>query len=167
MSDELEVCLAALFLNKGKDVLTAKEFVMYASLDLRWMQVRDADMLMSVLLEKGLMSKAGEYVKPQIDISAVGVPVAYRPSDGLIRAVRSSAERPEVKKSDVPADLLSGLIKEASGLGMEKGTFVAECNKISKKMDIDMEVAAILILRENGADIMPFIDDVRASVLRR
>ena len=166
MPDELETCLAALFLNKGKDVLTAKEFVMYVSLDLRWMQVKDADLLMRALLEKGLMSRTGDYVKPLIDLSAANVPVAYRPSETLIQGLKAPAPKSAAKESE-PQALLPRLIKEALGLGMEKGTFVAECNKVSKKMDIDIEVAALMILREKGADISPFVDDVRSSVLHR
>jgi hypothetical protein len=168
MPDELEVCLAALFLNKGKDVLTVKEFAMYVSLDLRWMQVKDADTLMNVLLEKGLMSKTGEYVRPQIDISAVDVPVAYRPSEGFVKTLKDRApKQPEAKKSGESPDVLSKLIQLALDTGMGKGAFVSECNKISKRADVDMEVAALLILREKGVDIMPFVDDVRSSVLGR
>jgi hypothetical protein len=168
MTDELETCLAALFLNKGKDVLTAKEFTMYASLDLRWMPVRDADRLMNILVEKGLMSKTGEYLRPAINISEVNVPVAYRPSEGLLTAIRSPAQKQPAaaKKADAPG-LLPRLIREAQGSGMEKGAFVSECNKVSKKADVDIEVAALMILRERGVDITPCIEDVRLSVLSR
>ena len=167
MPDELEICLAALFLNKGKDVLTAKEFTMYISLDLRWMQAKDADALMRAFIGKGLMSKTDEYLRPLIDTSAVDVPVAYRPSDALLKSLKDPApEKPAAKKSD-GADLLSVLIAKALDSGIGKGAFVSECNKISKKMDVDMEVAAVMILKEKGVDVMPFMDDVRSSILRR
>jgi len=168
MPDELEICLAALFLNKGKDVLTAKEFTMYVSLDLRWMQAKDADALMKALIEKGLMSRTDEYLRPLIDTSAVDVPVAYRPSEGLIKGLKGNApKQTAAKKSSEPPDLLSVLIAKATDSGMGKGAFVSECNKISKKMDVDMEVAAVMILKERGVDIMPFMDGVRSSVLSR
>ncbi|MCL2031760.1 MAG: DUF2240 family protein [Methanomassiliicoccaceae archaeon] len=167
MPDELETCLAALFLNKGKDVLTAKEFMMYASLDLRWMQVKDADALMNILLDKGLMSKTGEYLRPMIETSAVNVPVAYRPSEDLLKSLRSYSPKQQTAKGGGAADLLSGLIRVALDSGMEKGAFISECNKISKRTDVDMEVAALMILRERGVDVMPFLDDVRSSVLGR
>jgi hypothetical protein len=167
MPDELEVCLAALFLNKGKDVLTAKEFTMYASLDLRWMQVKDADALMKKLIEKGLLSKTGDYVRPLIDTNAVNVPVAYRPSDGLLRTLRDPLPKPPAAKKTDSTDVLPKLIQKALDSGMAKGAFISECNKLSKKADVDMEVAALMILREKGVDVMPFIDDVRSAVLSR
>ena len=167
MPDELETCLAALFLNKGKDVITVKEFTMYVSLDLRWMQTKDADALMKTLIEKGLMSRSGEYLKPAIDTSAIDVPVAYRPSDRLLTALKDrKPEQTAVKKNNDPG-LLPVLIKKALDSGMEKGAFISECNKISKKMDIDMEVAALMILKEKGTDVAPFIAGVRTSVLSR
>jgi hypothetical protein len=163
MPDELEICLAALFLNKGKDVLTPKEFTMYASLDLRWMQVKDAEALMSMLLEKGLISNTGGYIRPAIDTSSVIVPVAYRPSDKLIKTLSGYKPKQQAKKES-PPDLLSRLIQEALRSGVEKGAFISECNRISKKADVDIEVAALLILREKGVDVVPFINDARSSV---
>ncbi|MCL2295837.1 MAG: DUF2240 family protein [Methanomassiliicoccaceae archaeon] len=167
MPDELDICLSALFLNKGKDVLTAKEFTMYVSLDLRWMQIRDADALMKTLVKKGLMSKTGDYLRPLKDTSLIDVPVAYRPSEGLIRSLRDQApDPPAAKGSDGSSGLLPVLIGEALDAGMEKGAFVSECNRISKRMDVNMEVAAVMILKERGRDIMPLMADVRASVLQ-
>jgi len=167
MPDELETCLAALFLNKGKDVITVKEFTMYVSLDLRWMQTKDADALMRVLIEKRLMSKSGEYLKPAIDTSSIDVPVAYRPSDRLLVALQDHRSEPLAAKKNNASGLLPALINKALDSGMEKGAFISECNKISKKMDIDMEVAALMILKERGTDVTPFISDVRTSVLSR
>ncbi|AIZ57183.1 hypothetical protein Mpt1_c13210 [Candidatus Methanoplasma termitum] len=168
MPDELETCLAAIFLNKGKDVLTTKEFTMYASLDLRWMPNRDAETLMNILVEKGLMSKTNEYLRPAIDTSSVNVPVAYRPSDNLLKMLKEHTPKQQpAKKKDVSSDLLTKLIQKALESGMEKGAFVSECNKVSKRIDVSTEVAALMILREKGVDISPFIDDARSSVLIR
>ena len=166
MPDELEVCLAALFLNKGKDVLTAKEFTMYVSLDLRWMQTKDADSLLRTLIGKGLMSRTGDYLRPLFDTSAIDVPVAYRPSDALIKSLKAAPE-PVAKKSNASPDVLQQLIAKAIDSGMGKDTFISECNKLSKKMDIDMKVAGLMILRERGVDIAPFTEGVRSSVLSK
>jgi len=165
--DELEICLAALFLNKGRDVLTAKEFTMYVSLDLRWMQVKDADALMTVLIEKKLMARTGEYLRPAVDISSIIVPVAYRPSESFIDSLRVRGQPAAAKKADGRADVLSKLIGEALAAGMGKGAFVSECNKLSKRADVDMEVAALMLLREKGVDVSPFIDEVLSSILGR
>lgn len=166
MSNELETCLAALFLNKGKDVLTVKEFAMYVSLDLRWMQVKDANLLMDVFLKEGMLSRSGEYLKPAIDVSMIDVPVAYRPSEDLITMLR---EDPPLAEEPAPANdnVLAQLISIASERGIDKGNFISECNKISKRTNIDIEVAALMVLRDQGVDISPYMDSVRAMILSR
>jgi len=166
MSNEFETCLASIFLNKGKDVLTTKEFTMYASLDLRWMPAKDADALMNILIDRGLMSKTGDYLRPMMDASSVNVPVAYRPSEELLKILKDhSPKQQQAKKKDVSSDLLPKLIMKALESGMDKGAFVSECNKISKKTDVSIEVAALMVLRERNVDILPFIEDVRTSVI--
>ncbi|MCL2317562.1 MAG: DUF2240 family protein [Methanomassiliicoccaceae archaeon] len=166
MPNELEVCMAALFLNKGKDVLTVKEFTMYVSLDLRWMPVKDAEGLMRVLLEKGLLLRTGEFLRPAVDTSKINVPVAYRPSDGLLKILKESQEKPPKKKEDED-DVFQKLIRKAKDSGMEKGAFISECNKVGKRTDVSIEVAAAMILREKGVDVSPFIDEIRSSVEKR
>ncbi|MCL2148759.1 MAG: DUF2240 family protein, partial [Methanomassiliicoccaceae archaeon] len=119
----------------------------------------------------------GEYLRPLIDTSAVDVPVAYRPSAGFLRSLsgyapkRTATGKPaapqEAEAAAAPPDVLPLLIKAALESGMEKGAFVSECNKISKRADVDMEVAALMILRDRGADVAPFLAGVRASVLGR
>jgi hypothetical protein len=164
MPDELETCLASIFLNKGKDVLITKEFTMYASLDLRWMPNKDADALMHILIDKGLMSKTDDYLRPTIDVSSVNVPVAYRPSEDLLKVLKDYSPKQPSKKKDAASDLFPRLIQKAIESGMGKGAFISECNKVSKRTDVSIEVAALMILREKGVDIMPFVDDVRSSV---
>ncbi|MDR1690372.1 MAG: DUF2240 family protein [Candidatus Methanoplasma sp.] len=166
MSDELKVCAAALFLNKGKDVLTVKEFTMYVSLDLRWMQVKDANLLLDAFVKNSLVSKTDGYLRPAVDISSIEVPVAYRPSEDLLNEIRKGQLERPAKVND-PADVLQRLVQAALDSGMEKGAFISECNKVRKRTNVDMEVAALMILRERDVDIMPFIDDVRSSVLSR
>ncbi len=168
MADELETCLAALYLNKGKDVLTVKEFAMYISLDLRWMQVKDAELLMRTLIKRGLMTRSGDYLKPAVDISAIDVPVAYRPSEELINGLRKVEPEPaEIPAATDTVDVLNDLIQKAIETGMEKGAFISECNKVRKRTNVDMEVAALMILRDKGVDVDPYLEPVRSAILSR
>lgn len=167
MADELETCLAALYLNKGKDVLTVKEFAMYVSLDLRWMQVKDANLLMDTFIDNGLMTRSGEYLRPSIDLAAIDVPVAYRPSDDLIKGLKGKSQEPVMPNKTETVDVLNDLIQEAVGSGMEKGAFISECNKVRKRTNVDMEVAALIILKDRGVDVHPYLDAVRSAVIGR
>ncbi|MDR2845730.1 MAG: DUF2240 family protein [Candidatus Methanoplasma sp.] len=161
MTDELIICAAAFFRSKGKDVVTPKEFVMGVSLDLRWMPVVDAERLADVLTERKILVRNGEYLKPSVDLSGTEVPVAYRPSDAMLARLRSA---PVGTK---PKEILPDLVGAAVGSGMDRVRFISECNKVKKRLGIDMEAAALIILRDGGVDISRYIEPVRETIIGR
>jgi hypothetical protein len=161
MTDELVICAAAFFRSKGKDVVTPKEFVMGVSLDLRWMPVADAERLADILSEKKILVRNGEYLKPSMDLSGTEVPVAYRPSDTLLAFLNSAPARAK------PKDVLSDMVSAAVGSGMDRGKFISECNKVKKRLSIDMEAAALIILRDAGADISGYAESIRETIIGR
>jgi len=166
MDNELKTCIAAVFLNKGKDVLTAKEFAMYVSLDLRWMPVKDSYNLIAVLSEKKMINVSGDYLRPAVDLSSVSVPVAYRPDEKLLKMLNSykASAKTVIVGSE---ELFPQLINVAVNSGANKGKFVSECNRISKTLNVDMEVAAMLALRELNVDISLYLDTVSEQILSR
>ena len=165
MTDELTICTAAFFRNKGKSVITENEFLMVISMDLHWMPYGKAKLLLSVLLSKKILVKNGEYLKPSFEISEIDVPVAYRPSDSLISSLgQAKEERPVRPPAPAGDDLLPSMISAATEKGMEKRDFVSESNSVSKRLDIDMLAAALIVLRDNGVDIEPFADRVYDAV---
>lgn len=164
MTDEFTICAAAFFRNKGKNVITESEFLMVISMDLHWMPYSKGKTLLSNLLAKNIIVKNGDYLKPNFEVSDVDVPVAYRPSENLISMLSQS--QPEKAASNAPADgdLLPSMIAAATDAGVEKRTFISESNSISKRLDIDMLVAALIVLRDKGIDIAPFTDRVYDAV---
>lgn len=173
MTDEYTVCTAAFFRNKGKNVITETEFLMGLSMDLHWMPYGAAKALLSVLLSKGVMVKNGEFLKPSFEISDVDVPVAYRPSQQLIDSLKTAKPAPAKpaetpKAAPVPADnILPMMISEAIDIGMEKRDFVSEANSISKRLNIDMLAAGLIVLRDRGADIDVLADRVYEAMSKK
>ena len=47
---------------------------------------------------------------------------------------------------------------------MERRDFIQNCNKIQKRLNIDIGAAALIVLRDNGTDIAPYVDMVYDSV---
>ena len=168
MTDEYTVCAAAFFRNKGKNVITKKEFTMVVSMDFHWMPYVKAKQLLAVLISKGILVRNGEFVKPSFEISDVDVPVAYRPSEELINSlVETKTETPAPRPAPAGGDLLPSLIEEAVKKGVQKREFVAESNAVSKRLDIDMLAAALIVLRDKGVDISPYIDRVYGEIAEK
>ncbi|MDR0523816.1 MAG: DUF2240 family protein [Candidatus Methanoplasma sp.] len=145
MADDLDVCAAAFFRCKGKDSVTEKEFVMGVSLDLRWMPVRDAEALLSALIETGSVARSGQHIRAPPALMGMDVPAAYRPPEGLLAARRPA------KAAPAGGDLLSEMIGAAVAGGADKSEFVAECNRIRRRLGVSMAAAAYVALRESGA----------------
>ena len=164
MADEYVVCTAAFFRNKGKNVITENEFLMVISMDLHWMPYGKAKVLLGELLSRKILIKNGEFLKPSFEISDIDVPVAYRPSDDLVSSLVQKKEERPAPKAVQSDDLLPSMINAAVQNGVEKRDFISESNAVSKKLDIDMLAAALIILRDKGVDISPFTDRVYNAV---
>jgi hypothetical protein len=164
MADEFIICAAAFFRNKGKNVITENEFLMVISMDLHWMPYGKARLLLNELLSRKILIRNGEFLKPSFEISDIDVPVAYRPSDDLVSSLeQKKAERPAAGPVQ-GSDLLPSMIEAAAAKGVEKRDFISESNAVSKRLDIDMLAAALIILRDKGVDIGPFVDRVYDAV---
>jgi len=170
MPKEAEICTAAFFRSKGKDVVTEKEFTMGISLDLRWMSVKEASALLRYLESEGCIKVGEGYVRPGKDYSGLQVPIAYRPSEDLRRAVSgvpaADAPRGPGKKTDT-GDLFSVLVELAVKRDIPKSRFIGECNRTRQKLGVDVCTAALILLKDAGADVSELCEKVyrRASDL--
>lgn len=163
MSDERTVCAAAFFRSMGKDVTTPEEFVMGTSLDMKWMSPSDSKLLLAYLVSGGILRRENGLVKPSSDMSAIDVPLAYRPSEELLAAARGK-DLPSTKNPEPATDLFPRLMDVAVSNGMERRDFIQNCNKIQKRLDVDIGVAALIVLRDNGTDITPYVEDAYSYV---
>ena len=166
MSDELTVCAAAFLRNKGKGSVTENEFLMGISMDLHWMPYKDAKKLLTALIDNRILIKSGEFLKPDFEISGIDVPVAYRPSDALIRSL-DDVKTKQAKKDDVGNDMMPLLMSEAVESGMEKRDFISECNVLQKRLNIDVLAAGLIVLRDRGVDVSDYSDRVYDAVSRK
>ena len=171
MADELATCVAAFFRSIGKEVTTTEEFVMVASLELKWMSPSDAKVLLSMLTSSGIVTVKDGYVRPNGDVSAIDVPLAYRPSADVLARVKAGkgqsgqipVQKP-VRQKPAEKDMFHVLRDAAVANGIGGGDFVKRSNAIQKRLNIDIRVAALIVLRDDGIDIKGFTEGVREAV---
>src|SRR5204863_7820887 len=82
--EELRNAIALLYKRKGRDSLTEREFVLSASMDLRWFPPRDAQRLLQVGLETKLLESRDGTLRPVFDVSTVEVPRDYVPTTAIL-----------------------------------------------------------------------------------
>ena len=156
--DDLRSTAAAFFRNKGKNVITESEFVMGISMDLRWMPPTDARDLLSALLDGGHITKENEYLRPAFDISAADVPIGFRPSADILKGK---------KKPQPQGGLLGELMAKAESLGMKRKDFIVSVNSIQKRINVDIEIAALIMLRDGGVDISDYCGRAYEEISKR
>lgn len=173
MADEAIECVAAFFRTMGKDVATAKEFTMKTSLDLKWMSPSESEALLSGLVSAGYLESRNGYVRPAVPVEGVEVPIGYRPAKGLAERLKgmrapspkADAPVPEAPRPQGPAkDVFRSMMESAVAAGIARKDFISECNRLQKRLDIDISVAALAVLRDAGVDISGFTGDVREHV---
>ena len=155
----MTVCAAAFFRTIGKDVTTPDEFVMVTSLELKWMSPTDSKLLLKTLLSKGVLARKGDFVRPSGDLSGLDLPLAYKPSADLIDAIHGRGPLVQSKPEAAP-DMFHILMDVAKDNGLQVKDFVPACSKIQKKLDVDISVAALIVLRDSGVNISGHIEPV-------
>ena len=153
---EPETALAALFQMRGRDAITESDFVFDASMKLRWFTPKEAQRLLQMGVERGLLRLAGGNVEAVFDASRVAVPPNYRPAPDVLMAPPQAA--------DLFARLLVRL-QGASGEGPQP--IVARINREQERLGVDAEVAAALVAAAQGVDVSDLLPELESEVLRR
>ncbi|MFQ5907499.1 MAG: DUF2240 family protein [Thermoplasmata archaeon] len=151
--EKLRWTIALLFRRNGRDRMTEREFVLSASMDLRWFPPKEAQRLLDLGVQKGLLAMEDGGVEPTFDHKALVVPRAFVPS-------------PEVLQDE--ADLFDRILDEiVRATSMSKRDLAARINAIQGRLGAYIEVAALLAGREAGVDLSAFYPEVDAMVRER
>jgi len=121
-------------------------------MELRWFSPKDAKRLLDIALENELLSLEDGKLKPKFDYKEIDVPTDYRPSKNIL--VTSQPEKPE-------KNILSTIVDEiAAHTSIEKKELFSMINKKRERMNVDIEVAALLVGMEEGITLSKYIDEV-------
>lgn len=154
--EEPKTALAALFQMRGRDAITESEFVLDASMKLRWFTPREAQRLLQTSVDRGLLRSDAGNVHAAFDVSAVSVPVNYRPGPEVLAAPAA------------PADLFTRILSRLqAATGDAPQALVARINGVQERLGVDAEVAAAHVASSLGVDVADLFDDLEDHVLRR
>jgi hypothetical protein len=152
--DELRDAIALLFKRKGRDELSEREFVLSASMDLRWFPPRDAQRLLQLGLETKLLESRGGSIRPAFDVSAIEVPRDYVPTAEIL-------ETPTPASEDIFLRIVDAI---AAATRTDRKAVIASVNAVQERMDIEVEVAALVAAHQTGVDVKPFLRPLEARL---
>ena len=152
--DELRDAIALLFKRKGRDELSEREFVLSASMDLRWFPPRDAQRLLQLGLETKLLESQGGAIRPAFDVAGVEVPRDYVPTSAILDVPTPASE-------DVFLRIVDAI---AAKTRTDRKSVIASVNAVQEKLDVEVEVAALVAAHQIGVDVTPFLPAVKSRL---
>ena len=152
--DDLRNAIALLFKRKGQNELSEREFVLSASMDLRWFPPRDAQRLLQIGLEAKLLEAQEGTIRPAFDVTAVDVPMDYTPTSAILDTPTPVAE-------DIFLRLVDAISAET---GADRRAAIALVNAVQERLDVEVEVAALVAARQSGIDVARFLPVVKARL---
>jgi hypothetical protein len=158
MTDELKKCLTVIFRHKGKEVLNEQEFVYAASMDMHWFPPKDAQRLLDVSVKEGLLKLSHGTLVPTFELSDRHLEIDYRPPEGLLKS------EAKAEKADLFIDIVGKIV---SATRLHKKEVVARINKTRERMNLDVEVAALVVARGLEVDVAAEITAVEKELLSR
>ncbi len=154
--DEMKKAIAFLFKRKGRENMSDKDFVMSASMDLRWFPPKDAQRLLQAGLDlKLLVSEEGK-IRPAFDVTGIELPIDYSPPPTILQV--------EALAQSVFNKIIDRITKASN---LEKRQIVSLINTTQDNLDVEVEVAALIVGKEMGVDVSDLLKQTEDEVASR
>ncbi len=151
--EELRRTVAMLFRRKGKGTISEKEFILAASMDLRWFPPRDAQKLLQVALQMGLVKAEAGQLSPTFDAGSQEIPLDFHPT-------------PEVLKAPTKREPFLEILQRLEEVtGKERMELVAQVNLVQEDLGVTAEVAALVVGASMGVDLSSYHAPVEEQLL--
>jgi hypothetical protein len=150
--EELMETLGYLFQRSGKDVISEKDLVLSISMDLGWFSPDEAKQLIDVGIELKLLRREDHGLKPCFNYRALSIPIDFTPTKNILQL---DSQEPLLL-------LIVRSIDEKTALG--RNNIMSEINKKQNLLDVEIEVAAILVAKKYEIDISGFIKEAEVKL---
>lgn len=127
----------------------------YLAFERGWMNIEQANLLLTRAKEEGLVAYEGDMIRPLFDVNSVEIPLGFKPSASIFR------------KSDPQEELLQRIAIEKN---IPLTLVVAEMNAIiSREFDghIRPEGAVIILAKRHGVECSDLLPALRENVLKK
>ncbi|UZE92652.1 MAG: DUF2240 family protein [Methanosarcinales archaeon] len=146
---ELMRTVAMPFRKRGKTVLMVSEFIFALSLDLGWFSPEQAKRVLQVAKEAGLVAVKGDEISPNFDAATVEIPLGFKPELSQLK------EQP----------LFDRIIDLIMTTGVSRKEAIALVNEKQERLQLMIEVTALLVAKERGVDISHLADEAYGTLI--
>ena len=166
MTSETQQVIAFVFNRSGKKEMSFSEFYLTLSMGLNWFTPEEAKKFMKHALDKKLLIKNNEHVKPNFDIEDVVIPVGFYPSKKILEdKIKMRGEKEEHITGEEHQDVLEEIIhKIMEKTQLEEEEVVQKIKNIERERNIFPEIAAILVGKEYNVNLTKTYVDVEKKL---
>ncbi len=148
--------VAFIFQRKGSSSLSVDDFIYGPAADLGWFSSKEMRKVLENAEKQGFVIVKDKNVVANFDYSAVNIPLGFKPTKDILERVE---ERP----------LFQRLLEEITAISEKnKQEILALANKKQDSMNLEIEVALLLVAREMGLELHNkdiFMEEVEALIL--
>lgn len=151
----LAITIAAPFRHARKASLKKSEMVYFLAFERGWMNIEQANQLLALARDEGLIAVDGDMVRPLFDTATVEVPLGFRPPSSIFR------------RSDPLEELMQRIEKEKN---IPPTSVAAEMNAIiSREFDgyLRPEAALVILARRNKVPFDDLLPALREAILKK
>ncbi len=151
----LAITIAAPFRHARKASLKKSEMVYFLAFERGWMNIEQANQLLALARDEGLIAVDGDMIRPLFDTATVEVPLGFRPPSSIFR------------RSDPLEDLMQRIEKEKN---IPATSVAAEMNAIiSREFDgyLRPEAALVILARRHAVSFDDLLPALREAILKK
>ena len=151
----LPVTVAAPFKHTRKEKLQRSEIIFYLTIDRKWMSRDQANQLLERAQAAGLVEISDGWVRPLLDLSAITVPVGFKPDSRIF-------------ESDEASQVLVGRI--AAARGVPPAEVVAEVNHVIRvgfDGNLRLPAAAVIVAKRYKVGFDDLREGLTVEVLKK
>jgi hypothetical protein len=153
--DELKEAVSFLYQRKGTDTISEKDLVLSVSMDLGWFSPEEAKQLLDICLELKLLKKTNRGLSPTFNYHDIAVPIDLIPNKNILKL-----------ESQEP--LLLSIVRSIENKTQQKrSNIMAEVNKKQVSLNVEIEVAAIIVAKKYEIDVSGFLREAEAEIYKR
>jgi hypothetical protein len=151
----LAITIAAPFRHARKASLKKSEMVYFLAFERGWMNIEQANVLLALARDEGLIAVDGDMIRPLFDTTTVEIPLGFRPPSSIFR------------RSD-PLEELMQRIEKAKNIPAT--SVAAEMNAIiSREFDgyLRPEAALVILARRHAVPFDDLLPAFREAILKK
>lgn len=161
MESEKEIIISFLFKRSGKELLRFSDLYLALSMDLNWFTPDDAKTFINMALKQNILTKKGEFLKPNFNYEKTIIPVGFSPSKKVFEI---KEEKKKVKEEDSVLENIITLLSDKTDL--KRAHIIELINSITKEKNITEEVAALLVGKQYNIYFDEFYEKIEEIIFK-